>query len=231
MKKTVFGLGLLASLAFVAPAHAVVLHNYDLNGSLTDSKGGPTLVANGGVLGATGYEFDRQQGLTLTGLDIAGGDYTIEIGFYFNSFGGYQKILDFSGLASDSGLYALGKALNFYPLKTGPDGEFYIGQLVNLVISRDINSLEVTGSINGVEQFLFVDTRSQAVSNTLNFFIDDRPTRGVESGSGFVDYIRISNSAKVSAVPLPAALPLLLAGLAGLGVASRRRKTSKSASA
>jgi hypothetical protein len=229
MKKAVFGLGLLASLAFVVPAHAVVLHNYDLNGSLTDSKGGPTLVANGGVLGATGYEFNRQQGLTLTGLDIAGGDYTIEIGFYFNSFGGYQKVLDFSGLASDVGLYALGKALNFYPFASGQEGAIVGGQIIDLVLSRNINDLMVTGSINGEVQFKFVDTRNLADSNTLNFFIDDRATRGSESGSGFVDYIRISNSAKVSPVPLPAALPLLLAGVAGLGVMSRRGKRREKA--
>jgi hypothetical protein len=227
MKSALLGLGLLASLAFAAPANAIVLHNYDLNGSLADSKGGPSLVANGGVLGATGYTFGANQGLTLSGLNITGDDYKIEIGFFFNQLSGYRKIIDFSNLASDNGLYTLGSALNFYPVRTGPGNAFQTGQLASLVLTRSVGDANVIGSVNGAQQFIFTDNSNLALSNVLNFFIDDRRTGGGEAATGFVDYIRISNSAAVTAVPLPAALPLLLAGLAGLGAASRRRKRAK----
>jgi hypothetical protein len=227
MRNAGFGLGLGALVAFAAPAHAVLLHNYDLNGSLTDSKGGPSLLANGGVLGRTGYTFGANQGLSLSGLDLAAtGDYTIEIGFSFDVLSGYRKIIDFSNLGSDAGLYSLGSSLNFFPLRTGPQDVFLVGQLVNLVLTRT-SAGDVKGSVNGVDQITFFDTGGLALSNTLNFFRDDRITGFGEASSGFVDYIRISNSAPPSAVPLPAALPLLLAGLAGLGVVGRRRKRAE----
>ncbi len=224
MKHAVLGLAALAAIAFSVPAQAALIHNYDLNGSLADSLGGPSLVAHGGVLGISGYDFGANQGLSLSGLNlVANGFYDIELGFTFNTLSGYRKVIDFSNLASDSGLYTLGSALNFYPVTTGPSAVFQPGQLVSLLISRTTAG-SVTASINGVQQFTFNDGFNLANSDILNFFIDDFATGQREASSGFVDYIRISGPGSVSTVPLPAALPLFAAGLAGLGFASRRRK-------
>jgi hypothetical protein len=224
MKYALLGMTALAVFAVAAPANAVVLHNYDLNGSLADSLGGPSLTANGGVLGPTGYSFGANQGLALSGLGIAAdGAYTIELGFSFATLSSYRKIIDFSGLVSDSGLYVLNSALNFYPVTTGPGGAFTVDQIANLVLNRTSGGL-VTGSVNGVEQISFLDSGALALSNTLNFFIDDFATGQREASAGFVDYIRISGTAPVSAVPLPPALPLLAAALGGFGLLSRRRK-------
>jgi hypothetical protein len=224
MKYAFLGMAALAAVAFVGQANAAVLHNYDLNGSLTDSLGGPSLTANGGVLGATGYSFGANQGLSLSGLNLASdGVYEIAIGFSFATLSGYRKIVDFSNLALDSGLYTLNRNLNFYPVATGPGGVFLPNQLVNLIIARTAAG-SVTASVNGVLQFSFLDTSSLAISNTLNFFIDDNATGRGEASAGNVDYIRISGTGSpVSTVPLPAALPLLAAGLAGLGFAGRRK--------
>lgn len=224
MKFAFVSLTALAAVALVGPAHATLLHNYDLNGSLTDSLGGPSLTANGGVLGGSGYSFGANQGLSLSGLNLAAdGAYEIELGFSFDTLSGYRKIIDFSNLVSDFGLYTLGNNLNFYPVVTGASGVSQPGQLVNLLLVRTTAG-SVNASVDGVPEFGFSDTSNIAISNTLNFFVDDFATGQFEASSGYVDYIRISGTAPVSAVPLPAALPLLAAGLAGLGWAGRRRK-------
>jgi hypothetical protein len=227
MKCAVAVLLAMTSLAFANFAQAAPVRIYELNGSLNDAQGGPAITANGGVLDANGYRFDRNQGLTVSGLNlVSDGAYTIELGFSFDNISGYRKIVDFSGLASDVGLYSLGSSLNFYPVVNGPSGVISAATLINLVISRTSTGT-VTGTVNGVQQWVFQDTNNRALSNTLNFFIDDRATGGRESTSGFVDYVRISDGNAVSAVPLPAALPLFIAGLAGFGVMTRRRRMAK----
>ncbi len=224
MKFMFLGMAAVLSFAFCCEANAALLHNYDLNGSLSDSLGGPPLAPLGGVLGPTDYTFGANQGLRLGGLNlVANGDYQIELGFSFDTPSGFRKIIDFSGRASDSGLYSLGSALNFFPITTGPAGVFQSGQFVNLILARTAAGV-VTGSINGTQQFTFNDVFNLAISNTLNFFIDDDVTGQGEASAGRVDYIRISDSSPVSTVPLPAALPLLAAGLASLGFVGRRRK-------
>lgn len=223
MKYAVLGIAALASIAFVGQAKAAVLHNYNLDGTLADSLGGPSLVASGGTLGATGYSFGANQGLSLSGLNLTSdGVYEIALGFSFSNPSGYRKIIDFKNLTSDIGLYSLNSSLNFYPVTTGPSGVFLPNQLVNLVVSRTTTGL-ITTSVNGIFQFSFLDASNLAISDTLKFFIDDLATGQGEASAGFVDYIKISGTSSVSTVPLPASLPLLAAGLAGLGLVRRRK--------
>jgi hypothetical protein len=63
----VFGLMFVSMLSLESAAHANTFQ-YDLNGSLAESSGGPSLVSDGGALGTTGgYYFGQNQGLSLSG--------------------------------------------------------------------------------------------------------------------------------------------------------------------
>src|SRR4051812_39658528 len=100
--------GLLAWSA--APAHAGLIHQYQLNGSLADDFAGPSLVAAGGSLNATNYSFGANQGLSLSGGLATPGTYSIEMVFHFDNVSGFRKILDFKDRTSDTGLYNLSNA-------------------------------------------------------------------------------------------------------------------------
>jgi len=92
----------------VAPIAGADTFTYELNGSYAESNGGPALVPHGGTLGPDGYTFGVQQGLSLSGTGIFD-VYSIDIRFYFDDINaspnGYQRILEFKNLASDTGLY------------------------------------------------------------------------------------------------------------------------------
>lgn len=45
---------------------ASLAHDYGFAGTLADSLGGPSLIANGGTVNATDYSFAAGQGLSLT---------------------------------------------------------------------------------------------------------------------------------------------------------------------
>jgi hypothetical protein len=64
-----------------------LVHYYQLNGDLTDSLGGPDLIADGGTLQpGGGYSFAGQNdGLRLIGPQIPNDDYAIEIEFYWET--------------------------------------------------------------------------------------------------------------------------------------------------
>ena len=224
-------LGSLAVLgATIAPAHATLVHDYELNGTLDDALGGPSLTPHGGALSLTGYTFGVNQGLDVSGLSVDGaGPYAIDIGFSFDETGGYRRILDFKNLTSDTGLYNFNSYANFYNEATGASPVFTAGQQADLVLTRSASGL-VSTYVNNVLQFSFDDSVNQlAVFTVLNFFIDDNVVPG-EASSGFVDYIRIGNSDSdfhPSAVPLPATLPLFASGIAALGYFARRSRADR----
>lgn len=81
-----------------------------------------------------------------------------------------------------------------------------------------LSTLLTTASGNGLEGFATIDLTG--IATAYRYLIATIPGG---SGDGFrVKYV----SATVSEVPVPAALPLLLSGLAGLGFASRRKKAA-----
>jgi hypothetical protein len=172
-----------------------LIHDYELNGSLADALGGPSLVANGGTLNATNYSFDNNQGLSLSNA-IGSDHYSIELVFQFSDVNsGYAKIIDFKNLAEDTGLYNLDTALSFYDEAEGSSGAVAADTDVHLVLTRASVTDEVVGYINGVEQFTFTDSGDlgvfSAANNVIQFFQDDTATSQGEASPGSVDRIRI----------------------------------------
>ena len=102
-------LTLVSSLLMTASG-ATLTHNYALSSSLSDTLGGPSLVADGGTQSATGYSFAANQGLNLSSALSNSGDYSILMDFSFSTLTGFRKILDFQNRASDAGFYNLGTA-------------------------------------------------------------------------------------------------------------------------
>lgn len=233
--KVIFSAILGSSLLLAASAASAAnpTHQFRLDGDLRDDMGGASLIAQGGAVGTGGYSFGKNQGLSLT-ADL-GSNYTIDFRFSFASYGGYQKILDFSGLASDTGLYTVFSKYSFYPKSDNLGPTAGNNELTRLTITRS-----QAGAFNlyrdGVRTGSFMDTQGNATQQgkILSFFMDDRATGGSESAAGYVDYIRTFNSALsdtevqnlstvLTPVPEPTTYMMLLSGLGLCGAIVRRR--------
>ena len=205
----VLGVVLAASSSVMAEVPAPVAV-YTLDGTLTESSGGPPIVANGGTLGATGYSFGPNQGLSLVGV-VNQTDYSIEMVFHFDNVE-IGKIVDFNNLMSDSGYYAG----NFFPDEGNPmffdasipgAGVPGIGQILgpgmvlqngvnaHFVVTRDGSTGEAVAYVNCVEHIQFNTANGMEaifLQDIAHFFIDDFAIPGQPEGrSGFVDYINI----------------------------------------
>jgi len=223
--------------AKAASASAILVHDYELNGNLGDALGGPSLVAYGGTLGASGYTFGANQGLSLSS-GINASDYSIVLDFSIANTSGYRKLIDFKSRASDNGLYNLNTALDFYPQPAGPALALQANTVRRVTLTRDGSTNTTNGYVNGVVQFTFVD--GSAVStfsdpgNIVNFFMDDFATSQREASAGFADAIRIYDGAltagevapPLASVPEPMSLVLLGSGIVAL---ARRGARCKSA--
>lgn len=176
------------SIVFTAQAASFL---YDLNGSLAEASGAPSLVAQGGTLGVTGYNFGPNTGLSLSGTG-AFDEYSIEIRFQFDSVNassnGYQRILDFKNRAFDEGVYSRnGTAVYWVGCCSGPGGTggssagqvFTSGQTVDLLMTRSASGL-FSLSVDGNLAFSFLDTTGLATfsgpNNIMYFFMDDFET-------------------------------------------------------
>jgi len=225
-------LGSLLALGGLPEAGATTpSHLYELNGSFADALGGPALNPLGGSLGASSYSFAANQGLSLDNA-VGSSVYTIDTSFALDQTNGYRRLLDFKNALSDTGLYNLSTALNFYNVATGGNGAFADGQTVRLTVSRDAAG-NFSGYINGVLQISFNDTAGLAQFSGPNqvarFFVDDNAVGG-EASAGSVDYIAIYDTALSAAeianlhpaVPEPQSYALLLSGLAALAWVKRR---------
>jgi len=238
------------TLLGVVPMAQADTFTYDLNGSFAPAdRSQPALDPNGGTLGPTGYTFGVDQGLTLrhTAFDV----YSIEIKFDFANLAaspnGFQKIIDFKNRTSDSGLYSVcclpatpGADLSLFAMggSGDPSAEAFIpgftnGTMMDLRVTRDVNGL-FSAFVNGQLVFSVKDLDgatifSGPVDHTINFFMDDLLSRGVEAGPGFVNYVQVITPDAPVSVPGPivgAGLPGLLGmlGFGGYGWWRRRKK-------
>lgn len=247
---TLLKLSLAAMSAFVfsTSAQAALVHDYQLNGTLADALGGPSLVpitdadSTDGTITATGFAFNQNSGLQLSNGLLNNANYSIQLDFSFDEVTGYRRIIDFKDRASDNGLYNLGGQIDFFPFTTGT-GIFSPGTPVDIVVSRDSVTSEFNVYAEGASILTFVDSASDGVfsaaNNVINFFRDDLDFPN-EASAGFVDFIRIFDTpltaTQVSClqtqspvacgvqIPGPNAVPepgtLALLSLVGLGFAA-----------
>ena len=168
-----------------------LIHEYRLNGTLTDELGGPSLVSSTGNPGLSGYTFNEGDDLSLSGGLTNTNNYSIEMLFSIDDTGGYRRFIDFKDFGSDEGLYSHNGVLVFHNFVGAPRPSVSPGQRLHLVLTRDSATSRVTAYVNGVQQLSFLDDDDAGVfsgpNGIIHFLIDD----GGEHPSGFLDYIRI----------------------------------------
>jgi hypothetical protein len=177
-----------------AVASATLVHRYDLNGTLADPLGGPTLAAHGGTLSSSRYTFGANQGLQLDGGLVNTANYSIELVMEVDAVTPFwKKIVDFANLTSDSGLYVSGNTLTLYPGATG-SGTITANTDFHVVLTRNAATGETRTYLNGILQRVYTGSVSGGAVSAMNrliFFEDDNVTGRGEAQGGSVDYIRV----------------------------------------
>lgn len=251
-KNTLACLAALIGLQFAgsAQAAATLIHDYQLNGSLADALGGPSLVSLGGDLTTVAgrYKFGANQGLKLTGGLNNTSVWSMDFRASYDSLSGtWKKLVDFQNLSTDAGLYFAdygnGNGLQYYPSAVGPS-RVNTGTDYTVALTRDSSNV-LRGYVNGALQWaLNSSTGSAAVSdsvsvnNILTFFTDDFRTSQGEAKAGSVDFIRIydgvltdeqvrvldqGGTVGTGNLPEPASLALSAIALMGVFAARKRR--------
>ena len=143
--------------------------------------------------GKSVYRFASNSGLLLNDPNIPNNNYSIELVFTFDETTGYRKIIDFSDLVSDAGLYVLNNTLRFYA-ETAAVGTLASGYN-HIVLSRATNNT-TTIYLNGSEVLSFNDTNGLAdlsPNGDLYLFVDDTEISG-EHSAGAVSFIGLYSS-------------------------------------
>ena len=173
------------------------IHHYPLLGSYADELGGPSLVPLGGMLAASGYAFTPNDGLVVANA-MPMQVYTVQITFELDSFDSWRKILDYSELVDDNGLYTYNDDLQF--VAHGQDVEFSTSSSFFMpntpavvALTRD-GTGHMIGYVDGVRAIEFDDQISSGAFSgpDANFFVDDATTT-IEETNGVIFDIVIWN--------------------------------------
>lgn len=230
-------------------AQAALLGSYDFDGSLADSLGnGAALATIADADGKAGtvengrYAFGENQGLRLGGFGSA---YAIELGFKVKAgeeVGYYNKVLDFTNLGADAGLYIYQNALKLFNIGSPggvvtADTDLFLG--IVRTAGNAVNVYLGTEALSATSTPVITIANAGEWGNPVNglvyFFRDDRSVGG-ETFAGSADFIRVHDDASTfgsapvpqpAPVPVPAALPLLAAGLGALGIFGAPRRRSR----
>lgn len=221
------------TMAVIGPigAHATTISLAD--GTLAESAFAQTGV---GIQQALGSEFNAANGpMTFSGTitrsrsaSIGGGAYNLGMtvgNVYFlvhPGFSGGGFRFDSVNLATS--LVSPGSNIGNQNIGYTPTTDDIDFEVVLTGVGSDY-SFDVSINQAGVGSFTSTYTLAQSVFGSGGSIASFGAFHnGFGSGFGPVDYSDFT--ASISAVPLPAGLPLLLAALGGLGFASRRRKSS-----
>lgn len=160
--------------------------------ALTNLGANTFITANVDGASRTVLRFPLNNGVALGQASsvIPNNVYTIVILFSFDIVNSWRRVIDFKNAAFDTGAYSLDGGLQFYPdTPAGPTGSIRSNTFVQVVLTRD-SSRNVTGYVNGVQQFSFIDTADNGAlnaANVLRFFRDD----GTEASAGSIARLRI----------------------------------------
>ncbi|MFK8017132.1 MAG: LamG-like jellyroll fold domain-containing protein [Gammaproteobacteria bacterium] len=216
---------ILVTLAIAAIGQAADLtHTYTFSAGLNDSTGLNDLEPHGGGIGAGRYIFGPGQGLTLRDALADPSSFSIEMSMQFDeeTFN-YFKLIAFSDLMQDEGLYIFREDLIYYPLALDSFLNVLPGVDYHFVLTRDASG-SVKGYIDGNIVFTIGGPDVALPStNVLHFFRDDVVTQSAEIRSGSIDYLRIYDGAlsdaeiAALAAPQPQITGDVIFGVLGFG--------------
>ncbi len=172
------------------------------------------------------YDYTANKVLRLTSALPSTTVYCIDISLTVTErVSGFNKLIDFSDLLFDLGLYIYDGQITFYDYDE-VGGTISVNETFILGLERAAGSLSVF--LDGILLSTISDSDNLAVSTTniLNFFEDDVSTNQGEAVNGSVDFIRIHNdSSTFTAVPEPSTIVLI--GLSILGLQLRKRQSNQ----
>jgi len=145
----------------------------------TDSDGG-------------GFTIDTEQNLTPT--------YTILVKFTFDSYDGYNKIIDFQNRTKDTGLYMDDELINFYNIASSTNS-FVAGEPLTMMFTRSstgptsaLLTIYTFDGTNVIKQFEATEEDGESLpfestvhpgGTKLGFFYDNGNGEGASSGKAY----------------------------------------------